>query len=486
MLGSNQSVASANTILNLIMADSFGVFADRLERAKDVAREKRYIIQDTLRDHGRIIFNGDNYSKEWEAEARRRDLPIYTSCVDAYGALVANWNVELFEKLEVLTRDECVSRYDVLLENYIKVTEIEARTLAHMVRGSVLPAIEMELGRQAVAVNALRTSGVGNRSMFEAFDTLAGLAGRITDAMDRLDATIAAAGKGHTLREHAAYVRDKVLPAMEAVRGPCDRAEAVIPMSAWPFPPFPMGVAVHSTALETFIPVAPPRVAAAPSPRRKAPAELQGAPVDEGPEITPVAPIVSDPQLFSASTPEAEPERQAPRSYLESAPPPAPVPQLPPPATSSAIFEATPLSPGPLSPKRGPFSRYVNPTAAPPSNPREQRAQPRVTTYASHVSGNPYHLTKQPQITTFVPPALIPSNPYMPPRRGGGLPRSISLNTSGLRPTIVQPRVGGYMSVTGSLLISAYQPTRSSNVVSPVAAPYQQLGQVKRHRSING
>jgi glutamine synthetase len=482
MLGSNQSVANSNSILNLIMAESFAVFADRLEHTADVAREKRYIIQETLRDHGRIIFNGDNYSSEWELEARRRGLPVITNAVDAYGALIANWNVELFDKFDVLTRDECVSRYDVLLENYIAVTEIEAKTLAHLVRGSVLPAVEAELGRQAATVSALRTSGVRNRSIFETFETLAGLSGHISDAIDRLDATLAAAGEVKTLREHAIYMRDKVLTAMLAVRAPCDRAEAMIPLAAWPLPPCPMGVAVPITALESFMPIAPPLLAAPISPRRKPAAESKPPPVEEPPFAAVAPPPPSEPQLPLASTPEAQPERQPLRSIIEMAPPPPPVPTLPPPTNSGAGFAPAPPSPGPLSPKPATFSRYVNPMGGPPG-PYHQRPPPRVTTYASHVTGNPYHQTKQPQITTFVGPDMIQSNPYMPARQSGGLPRSVSLQMSGARPDIVQPRVGSYMSMSGTALTNAHHAIPPSNLIAPVAAPYQQQGHTKRYRS---
>jgi glutamine synthetase len=454
MLGSDQSVANANSILNLIVAESLGAFADRLEHATDIAREKRQIIQDTLRDHGRIIFNGDNYSKEWEVEARRRDLPIIANCVDAYGALLADWNVELFEKLEVLTRDECVSRYDVMLENYVKVTEIEARTLAHLVRASVLPAIEGEVGRQAVAVNALRTSGVRNRSMFEAFETLAGLHGSITGALARLDAAMASEG-GKTLHEHAIHARDKVLPAMVALRAPCDQAEAMIPLAAWPLPPCPMGVTVHSTALESFTPVAPPRAALRVSPRRKAAVESAQSP-------------------SPAAAPDAQPERLAPRSIIEIPPPPPSMPEPPPAVSSHAPLGP---SPEPLSHKS---PRYANP----PGVLDQQKRHARITTFAGQVSGIPYQ-TQQPRVATFVEPG-IHQNPYMPARHGGGLPRSLSLQTSGLRPTIVQPRVGSYVSLLGPGRTYAYQPTRPSNLITPVAGPFQQAAQVRRHRSTNG
>jgi glutamine synthetase len=238
MLGSAQSVANMNTILNLIMAESFDAFADRLEHADDVAHEKKAIIRQVLKDHSRIIFNGNNYSKEWTQEAQKRGLPIITNSVDAYEALATPANVELFEKFNVLSREECHSRQEVLIEGYIKTIEIEAQTLIQTIQRDVLPAVATEVGARAAAVNALNASGVKNASLKTALEKLAGLHADIAAGLDALQAAFAAKNPEAELKEQAIHVRDKVLPAMGKVREPCDAAEALVPPENWPLPSY--------------------------------------------------------------------------------------------------------------------------------------------------------------------------------------------------------------------------------------------------------
>jgi glutamine synthetase len=238
MLGSAQSVGNINTILNLIMADSFAAFADRLERADDVLREKKAIVRQVLKDHSKIIFNGNNYSKEWAEEAQKRGLPIITNSVDAYEALAAPANVEMFEKFNVLSREECHSRREVLLEAYIKTVEIEAKTLIQIIQRAVLPAVAAEVGARATAVNALNASGVKNASLKAALERLANLHADIAAGLETLQAVVGARNPDADVKEQAIQIRDKVLPAMEKVREPCDAAEALVPAENWPLPSY--------------------------------------------------------------------------------------------------------------------------------------------------------------------------------------------------------------------------------------------------------
>jgi glutamine synthetase len=220
------------------MAESFAEFADRLERADDVTREKKAIVRQVLKDNSKIIFNGNNYSKEWVQEAEKRGLPIMTNSVDAYEALAAPANVELFEKFNVLSREECHSRQEVLIEGYIKTVEIEAKTLIQIIQRDVLPAVATGVGTRAAAVNALNSSGVKNASLKAALEELADLHADIATGLDALQAVLAAKDPEARLKGQAIHIRDKVLPAMEKVREPCDAAEALVPAENWPLPSY--------------------------------------------------------------------------------------------------------------------------------------------------------------------------------------------------------------------------------------------------------
>jgi glutamine synthetase len=236
MLGSNQSVANINCILNLLFAEAFAVFADRLERAEDVAKEKKRIVKEVLEQHGRVVFNGDNYAKEWTEEARRRGLPVITNSVDAYQAFSVPRNIELFEKFGVLSREECLSRQEVLLEGYVNTIDIEAKTLSQLLQRLVLPTVAAEVGASAAQVNALAASGVKNTSLKAGLEKLADLHAAIAAGLASLQAAIDGRDADADVKDQASYMRDKVIPAMEKVRVPADGAEALIPPSRWPLP----------------------------------------------------------------------------------------------------------------------------------------------------------------------------------------------------------------------------------------------------------
>ncbi|MEG1874444.1 MAG: glutamine synthetase III, partial [Angelakisella sp.] len=140
MVGSSQSIAMANTVLNTMMADSFAAFANFFEQSGFTPDSIAQVIAETLSRHGRVIFNGNNYDKAWLVEAERRGLPIIHDSVDAFEALRDDRNIRLFERFGVLSRTECLSRYEISLESYNKTVSIEAATLVEMVRRQLLPA----------------------------------------------------------------------------------------------------------------------------------------------------------------------------------------------------------------------------------------------------------------------------------------------------------------------------------------------------------
>jgi glutamine synthetase len=238
MLGSNQSVANINTILNTILADSFAAFTDRLEHADDVIKEKKRIVKQTLEHHGRVIFNGNNYSREWEIEAKKRGLPVITNSVDAYEALAAPKNLELFEKFGVLSREECHSRREVLLEGYVKTVEIEAKTLIQLIQRFILPGIDAEVQRRAKTVRSMGKTAVTSKTLTDALETFVGLHAQIATGLAGLQAALDGWDTAVGVKEQAVYMRDTVLPAMEKVRVPTDAAEALTPPANWPLPSY--------------------------------------------------------------------------------------------------------------------------------------------------------------------------------------------------------------------------------------------------------
>ena len=179
MPGASQSIALTNVVLNTALADVFSGFSDRLERAADRDAEICALISEVMQKHGRIIYNGNNYSEAWVQEARRRGLPIIPSTVEAFDCLVAPKNIALFARHGVFTEAECISRHEILLENYVKVVGIEAATLIEMVRRQVYPAVVRYTGEIAETVNRMRTAGAAAVSTVRLLDTLTALVDQI-------------------------------------------------------------------------------------------------------------------------------------------------------------------------------------------------------------------------------------------------------------------------------------------------------------------
>lgn len=159
-----------------------------------------------------------------------------TNSVDAYQAFSVPRNIELFEKFNVLSREECLSRQEVLLEGYVKTIDIEAKTLVLLLQRLVLPAVAAEVGAAAAQVNAVAASGVRNTSLKDGLEKLASLHAGIAAGLAALQAAIEGRNEDAEIKDQAVYIRDKVLPAMEKAREPADGAEALIPPSRWPLP----------------------------------------------------------------------------------------------------------------------------------------------------------------------------------------------------------------------------------------------------------
>jgi len=239
MVGASQSIATPNFIINTIVADALNQIADRLEKASDFQTEVHNVVKDIIKKHKRIIFNGNNYSEEWVAEAERRGLPNLKTAVDAIPALIAEKNIELFKRTGVLTPTEVYSRYEIQLENYIKTLRIEALTMAEMINQQILPAALYYVKRVADTVSALNSAGADSKSAKKTLDKLVVLTSSLKIDADALNESIETLDKmtGDTLIKARAY-QEMVLPIMEDLRKDADKLESMMDASLWPIPTY--------------------------------------------------------------------------------------------------------------------------------------------------------------------------------------------------------------------------------------------------------
>jgi len=238
MVGSAQSIAGSNVALNTIAAEALDEIATRLEKARDKTAEAAAIIKDTWKKHNRIIFNGNNYSEEWLAEAERRGLPNVANTVDALKAFVTEKAFKLFEKYDVLSRKELHSRYDIYVETYAKQINIEALVAVDMVRKQFIPAALEYATFLADSIDDLK-SVKGPAAIPE--DILKKLSTVLTSAYKNLGKLEAAIEKAQavtdTVKQAESY-RDKVFTIMQALRGDIDSLEMLVPADTWPVPTY--------------------------------------------------------------------------------------------------------------------------------------------------------------------------------------------------------------------------------------------------------
>ena len=238
MPGSSQNIAMPNIVINTAVAESFRVFADRLEGAADFGAELLSLLRDTFTKHRRIIFNGNGYSGEWVAEAARRGLLNITNSPEIFPAITAKKNVELFTRHSVMSETELNSREEVLYESYTKIINIEALTMIEIASRDIIPAVSMYIGKLAAAAAAKRALPVSVDCTVE-FELVSKLSGLNTQAMRSLtnlkEAEEAAASikPGRAL---AAHYRDVVIPAMNDLREYADAMETITAASDWPYP----------------------------------------------------------------------------------------------------------------------------------------------------------------------------------------------------------------------------------------------------------
>lgn len=236
MVGSSASIACANYVLNTIVAESLDNICTRLENSNDFDTEVRAIISDIYKQHGKIIFNGNNYTKEWVELAKQRGLPNLANAVDAAGAMVAEKNVELLNRYNVLTRVECDSRYEIMLENYVKVITIEANTMIEMVNCQILPAAISFSGEMAKSYNELKQAGADNEQIHRLVLGLSDAISQISTDMQALHNSVCTSHDISDTLKLAVFCRDDVKSKMEKLRHSVDSAEVMVSSERWPMP----------------------------------------------------------------------------------------------------------------------------------------------------------------------------------------------------------------------------------------------------------
>ena len=240
MPGSHENLSDANTILNTAVAKELKGYADELEASDDFPDSVIALVKRTIRDHRRVIFNGDGYSHEWELEAERRGLPNKKYTPAALPALIDPKNIALMEEFGVMTRVEMESRYEVEMEHYAKIINIEALTMLEMARKQLLPAINRYMSDLAstAATKLAVSESLSVRSETKTLAQLSKDADEMSDAIDALAAAQQEAQKLGDMTAKANTFHDKVLPCMETLRAVADDAETVCGEEYWPLPSY--------------------------------------------------------------------------------------------------------------------------------------------------------------------------------------------------------------------------------------------------------
>ena len=240
MVGSSDSIACPNMMLNTIIADALCQFADRLEKAGDFKAELNRLVQETIQKHKRIIFNGNNYAPEWLEEAKKRGLLNLRSTVEALPYYIRPENIALFEKFGVLTKTEVCSRYEIQLENYYKQVGIEALAMADMIRKDLLPAAAAYMKDLSDTANSKKQLNPGLAAGYEE-SLLAKLSSLSTELYEKTEKLEAAANSGREFRDaldEAAYFRNTVFAQMAETRAVADALEPLIGSRYLPYPTY--------------------------------------------------------------------------------------------------------------------------------------------------------------------------------------------------------------------------------------------------------
>ena len=238
MVGSRDSVAAPNVVLNTIVAEAFADACDELEKAKDFDKAVHKLIKRYAKKHQRIVFDGDGYSSSWPEEAKRRGLPILPSMVEAIPALTTEKSIKLFERFDVFTETELRARAEIKYENYAKIMNIEAKTMIDMGSKQILPAVIKYTRTLADTVNAVKAAGGDTTVQEEALSETTKRLREANDALKELIRVTAEAADKEIGKEQAEFFKFTVEPAMKALRKPVDELEMIVDKEAWPMPSY--------------------------------------------------------------------------------------------------------------------------------------------------------------------------------------------------------------------------------------------------------
>lgn len=241
MVGSSASIATANYILNTIVAEELSQIADRLENASNFDEEVQNLLQEIVKNHKRIIFNGNGYSEEWVEEARKRGLPNIRSTVEAIPALIAEKNIKVLEKHGVLSRVELEARYEIMLENYSKTINIEALTMLDIAKRQLLPAVIYFTTKLAESINSVKATGldVDTSAQAELLKEVSSLTAAFKKSISELEQAVEKASEMEDdSYKLACYYRDVVFVKMGEVRKIADKLETLVDKELWPLPSY--------------------------------------------------------------------------------------------------------------------------------------------------------------------------------------------------------------------------------------------------------
>ena len=240
MLGSSQSIASPNVVLNTIMAEELGQFADRLEKAQDFQSALQELLQETFTAHQRIIFNGNGYDDAWVAEAARRGLANLRDTVDCMPAYIDRKNVDLFTKHAVLTETEMRARYEIHLENYCKVSAIEANTLLDMAQRRILPAVARYTGDLAKGMAHKQEADLAGFCRIEDYliRQVSFQGGQLLDVCQDLTQALEKAPAADSGIDAARYYREQVVNRTQKAGELVSQLESLVDAEAWPYPTY--------------------------------------------------------------------------------------------------------------------------------------------------------------------------------------------------------------------------------------------------------
>ena len=238
MVGSRDSIAGPNVVLNTIVADAFAEACDVLEKADDFDLAVHDLIKKYATEHQRIVFGGNGYSDEWVAEAERRGLPNIKSMVEAIPALTTDKAINLFEKYKVFTKAELESRAEIKYENYSKAINIEARTMIDMATKQIIPAVIKYTKELADTINAVKAAGADVSVQSELLTEISALLVESKSALKALTEVTEKAAEMEEGEEQARYYHFTVVQAMDALRSPVDKLEMIVDKEAWPMPSY--------------------------------------------------------------------------------------------------------------------------------------------------------------------------------------------------------------------------------------------------------